>query len=193
MTVQEEVSRAVQIASAIAPQELVTRSLFTGQKVANSSASNAQEVSRASIPSISLPLPISSPETVTVQRSPAFSLTSQSFSNSSEVKVEESCFENVTTIGGCCLHSFVVSDKSLLLQVTVKWRQKRRRIWWSCWGDQGMLILKQQSPAQIVEFNSIGQVWQITGKGTTPERSLLRLESSTAMEVWSTFLSLLWD
>ena len=64
MTVQEEVSRAVQIASASAPQELVTRSLVTDQKIANGSASNAQEVSRASIPSISLPLTnSSSPET----------------------------------------------------------------------------------------------------------------------------------
>ena len=104
MTVAEEVARALQIANA-------------HQEVANLTHSSA---SKSAAPSYTPPSPISSPGTVTVQRSPAFSLTSQSFSNSSEVKVEESCFENVTTIGGCCLHSFVVSDKSLLLQVTVK-------------------------------------------------------------------------
>jgi len=84
MTVAEEVARALQITSA--PQE-----------VANLTHSSA---SKSAAPSYTPPSPISSPGTVTVQRSPAFSLTSQSFSNSSEVKVEESCFENVTTIGG---------------------------------------------------------------------------------------------
>ena len=97
ITVAEEVARAVQIASA--PQEILKSSSSDTQKIANSSASNAQEIAA---PSISLPLPISSPDTITIQRSPAFSLSFQSSSNG-EVDVAESCFENLRSSGGCLL------------------------------------------------------------------------------------------
>jgi len=68
MTVTEEVARAVQIASASPPS-------IDAEKAANSSAPRA--------PSISLPLPTSSPQetTVTIQRSPAFSLSCQNSTN----------------------------------------------------------------------------------------------------------------
>jgi len=85
MTVAEEVARAVQIASA--PQEVSNSILINAEKVANSSAST------------SLPLPVSSSTdtTVTIQRSPAFSLSCQSSSNG---EVDESSFENLSSIGG---------------------------------------------------------------------------------------------
>ena len=93
MTVAEEVARAVQIASA--PQKVANSIPLTAEKVANSSAARA-------------PLPISSStDTVTIQRSPAFSLSCQSSSNG---EVDETSFENLSSIGGCSF-SFTVSDK----------------------------------------------------------------------------------
>ena len=98
MTVAEEVARAVQIASA--PQEVANSIPPTAEEVANSSAARA--------PSTSLPSHISSStDTVTIQRSPAFSLNCQSSSNG---EVDESSFENLSSIGGCS-YSFIVYDK----------------------------------------------------------------------------------
>ena len=98
MTVAEEVDRAVQIANA--PQEVSS----------SSSSSKAQEVcsSRApkaarTIPSSSPLSPVSSSGNLAIQRSPAFSLSSQSCSNNIEVKVDET----VSTVGGCC-YSYAV-------------------------------------------------------------------------------------
>ena len=101
MTVEEELARAVQIASASNAQEAdnmrsASRTASDPQKVtssvkegASSSSSNAQEVtnrnaSRTAVPSNS-PSPVTeSPDSVTVQRSPAFSLSG----NSEEGKVK---------------------------------------------------------------------------------------------------------
>ena len=153
MTVAEEVARAVQIASA--PQEVANSIPPTAEEVANSSAARA--------PSTSLPSHISSStDTVTIQRSPAFSL------SSSNGEVDESSFENLSSIGGCCWSS-IVSDKSMYLQVTEKQRKQVGRIWWSG-RDQEMLNLKERSPAQTVVFNSTGQVWHSTGKSTMSRR-----------------------
>ena len=101
MTVEEEVARAVQIASASSAQEadnrrITSRTVSVPQKVTSSveevtsiSSSNAEEVtnrsaSRTDSPSSSPSPAMESPDSVTVKRSPAFSLSD----NSEEGKVK---------------------------------------------------------------------------------------------------------
>ena len=92
MTVEEEVARAVQIANA--PQKVTSKGAPSAEEVTSSGyskfASNTQKVtdrsaSKTAAPSTGPPPEIDSPGSVTVQRSPAFSL----FGNS-EVDVEGS-------------------------------------------------------------------------------------------------------
>ena len=96
MTVAEEVVRAVQ--KAIAPQE-VANSASKAREVINSGAS------QTAAPSSSPPSPTSSPCTVTVQRSPAFSLSSQSYFSNSGMNGDKACFDDATlaNFGGCFL------------------------------------------------------------------------------------------
>ena len=110
MTVTEEVARAVQIASASPPS-------IDAEKAANSCAPRA--------PSISLPLATSSPQetTVTIQRSPAFSLSCQNSSNGEE---EESFLKNFSLIGGYCLR-LIVSEKWMNVQVIEEQRKWERK------------------------------------------------------------------
>ena len=86
MTVAEEVVRALQIASA--PQKVTSRGASTALEAANTISSKT-----AALPSNFPPSPIGLSSSDTVRRSP---------SPSCVVKANESCFDNGSTIAGCC-------------------------------------------------------------------------------------------
>jgi len=95
MTVVEEVDRAVQIANA--PREVSSSSNLKVQEVSSRRAPKAVITTLSSSHPSSSPLsPVSSSGNLAIQRSPAFSLSSQSCSNNIEVKVDET----VSTVGG---------------------------------------------------------------------------------------------